>query len=101
MKKGKMGAPVRVSKNSTTPIGDLLKTIRATQKLALKDLSEKLSVSVPFISNIEQGKAPLPWDKIKPLSIISGIPVQYIADTTLKSTFAYKEYLKLVEESSV
>jgi transcriptional regulator with XRE-family HTH domain len=46
------------------PVGDLLRSHRLKLGLGLLDVAKACECSVQFISNIEHGRAPLPWSKI-------------------------------------
>ncbi len=46
------------------PLGDLIRKHRLEKKLGLADVAKSCDCSVQFISNIEHGRAPLPWEKL-------------------------------------
>ena len=49
-------------------LGQLVRTQRHKLGLGLNDLARACDCSVQFISNIEHGRAPLPWDKAEALA---------------------------------
>ncbi len=61
----KRGRPKGRSQDSRSfgPLGDLIRKARLDQGLGLSDVAAACGCSVQFISNIEHGRAPLPWDK--------------------------------------
>jgi transcriptional regulator with XRE-family HTH domain len=46
------------------PLGDLLRASRIKLGLGLADMAKACGCSIQFISNIEHGRAPLPWNRI-------------------------------------
>ncbi len=67
------GRPKGISKKdkkSFGPLGDLIRSHRSELGLGLLDVAKAAGCSVQFISNVEHGRAPLPWDKIKPLATV-------------------------------
>ena len=61
----KRGRPKGSSKDTRSfgPVGDLIRKARLGKSLGLADVAKSCGCSVQFISNIEHGRAPLPWDK--------------------------------------
>jgi transcriptional regulator with XRE-family HTH domain len=51
------------------PLGDLIRQSRLNLGLGLADLADACNCSVQFISNIEHGRAPLPWYMIPDLAL--------------------------------
>lgn len=71
------------------PLGDLIRQARLEKRLGLADVAKAVECSVQFISNIEHGRAPLPWDKVGALSSflkISNDDVQ-AANLAIRSDF--------------
>jgi hypothetical protein len=64
------GTPSYNSKKNQSfgPLGDLIRSNRLAKGLGLADLAEACHCSVQFISNIEHGRAPLPWEKVPSLA---------------------------------
>ena len=71
------------------PLGDLIRKHRLERKLGLLDVAKACKCSVQFISNIEHGRAPLPWDKVRQLSDFLKMPVGELqaANLTTRSDF--------------
>lgn len=46
------------------PLGDIIRKSRLEKGLGLADVAKACQCSVQFVSNIEHGRAPLPWDKL-------------------------------------
>ena len=57
-------------KTSFGPLGTLIRTHRNHEGLSLAQVAKACDCSVQFISNIEHGRAPLPWEKARVLSEI-------------------------------
>ena len=55
-------------KRSFGPLGDLIRKKRLEKNLGLLDVAKAVKCSVQFISNIEHGRAPLPWEKAEKLA---------------------------------
>lgn len=87
----KRGRPKGQSKDkgSYGPLGDLIRKHRLERGLGLADVAKICSCSVQFISNIEHGRAPLPWDKAAPLSKSLKIPMEdlQVANLAIRSDF--------------
>lgn len=87
----KRGRPKGQSKDrkSYGPLGDLIRTYRMNQKLGLLEIARACKCSVQFISNIEHGRAPLPWDKAEQLARVLGIPFEELqaANLAIRSDF--------------
>ncbi len=68
--KTKRGRPKGRSSDQRSfgPLGDLIRTARLGKKLGLAEVAKACACSVQFISNIEHGRAPLPWEKVAPLA---------------------------------
>lgn len=49
---------------SDNVLGKMIRAARKDLKLGLIDVAEVCGCSVQFISNIEHGRAPLPWEKV-------------------------------------
>jgi transcriptional regulator with XRE-family HTH domain len=62
----KRGRPKGRSRDSRSfgPLGDLIRNARLEKGLGLLDVAKACQCSVQFVSNIEHGRAPLPWDKV-------------------------------------
>lgn len=87
----KRGRPKGRSRDTRSfgPLGDLIRKSRLEKQLGLADVAKACECSVQFISNIEHGRAPLPWDKVELLSSFLKIPVEQLhaANLSIRSDF--------------
>jgi len=87
----KRGRPKGFSrdKRSFGPLGDLIRTARLKKRFGLADVADSCGFSVQFLSNIEHGRAPLPWDKIENISKVLEIQVGelQVANLTIRADF--------------
>ncbi|OFZ82971.1 MAG: hypothetical protein A2583_13100 [Bdellovibrionales bacterium RIFOXYD1_FULL_53_11] len=76
-------------KRSFGPLGDLIRKHRLEKKLGLLEVAKACKCSVQFISNIEHGRAPLPWDKIDMLAAYLKVPAETLrsANLSIRSDF--------------
>lgn len=91
MKGAKRGRPKGRSNDNRSygPLGDLIRRFRMEQGLGLLDVAKACKCSVQFISNIEHGRAPLPWDKAEQLAKALNIPFEELqaANLSIRSDF--------------
>lgn len=66
--RGRPKGRVNDSKASFGPLADLIRKTRLERGLGLAEVAKSCQCSVQFISNIEHGRAPLPWEKLPLLS---------------------------------
>ncbi len=87
----KRGRPKGRSRDTRSfgPLGDLIRSHRLTKGLGLSDVAEACQCSVQFVSNIEHGRAPLPWEKVDLLASVLKIPVDRLqaANLAIRSDF--------------
>lgn len=87
----KRGRPKGRSRDNRSfgPLGDLIRTHRLQKGLGLLDVAKACQCSVQFVSNIEHGRAPLPWDKVSQLASVLKIPVEelQVANLAIRSDF--------------
>lgn len=71
------------------PLGDLIRKNRLEKGYGLAEVAKACDCSVQFISNIEHGRAPLPWDKLPLVSQFLKIPLEDIqaANLSVRSDF--------------
>src|SRR4051812_32899304 len=71
------------------PLGDLIRKHRLNKELGLLDVAKACHCSVQFVSNIEHGRAPLPWDKVNQFANVLDISVEslQIANLAMRSDF--------------
>jgi transcriptional regulator with XRE-family HTH domain len=80
-------------KRSFGPLGDLIRKKRLERNLGLLDVAKAVKCSVQFISNIEHGRAPLPWDKAERLSTYLEIPMEDLQAANLSIRADYKSFM--------
>jgi transcriptional regulator with XRE-family HTH domain len=70
-------------------LGDLIRTNRLAKGLGLADVAKACQCSVQFVSNIEHGRAPLPWEKVELLSNVLKVAVADLqaANMAIRSDF--------------
>ena len=87
----KRGRPKGRSRDNRSfgPLGDLIRNHRLEKGLGLLDVAKACQCSVQFVSNIEHGRAPLPWEKVGQLANILKIPVEdlQVANLAIRSDF--------------
>lgn len=87
----KRGRPKGRSRDNRSfgPLGDLIRSHRLQKGLGLLDVAKACLCSVQFVSNIEHGRAPLPWEKVTQLANVLKIPVEdlQIANLAIRSDF--------------
>lgn len=66
-----------------------MRNSRLEKKLGLSDIAEACGCSVQFISNIEHGRAPLPWDKVPMLAKVLKLPLGEVqaANLSIRADF--------------
>ncbi len=76
-------------KRSFGPLGDLIRKKRLERNLGLRDVADALKCSVQFVSNIEHGRAPLPYERAEKLSGFLDIPMDALqtANLAIRSDF--------------
>lgn len=75
------------------PLGDLIRTHRLAKGLGLLDVAKACSCSVQFVSNIEHGRAPLPWEKVGQLASVLKIPVEDLQAANLAIRSDFKSFV--------
>lgn len=76
-----------------------IRSIREARKLTLKQLGEKIGYSESMINYIESGKRKLPIYKLKAISEILDVPIEFFIKNEIESleiTISGKKY-KLIE----
>lgn len=71
------------------PLGDLIRNRRHQLGLGLSDIAQACDCSVQFVSNMEHGRAPLPWNKVDAVARILKIQNDQLqaANLTIRSDF--------------
>jgi transcriptional regulator with XRE-family HTH domain len=80
-------------KRSFGPLGDLIRKKRLDKNLGLLDVAKAVKCSVQFISNIEHGRAPLPWDKAEKLSSYLDIAMDELQAANLSIRADFKSFM--------
>lgn len=75
------------------PLGDLIRSNRLNKGLGLLDVAKACSCSVQFVSNIEHGRAPLPWEKVPVLASVLKIPVEELQAANLAIRSDFKSFV--------
>ena len=93
----KRGRPKGRSRDTRSfgPLGDLIRKHRLERQLGLADVAKACGCSVQFISNIEHGRAPLPWEKVPSLAEFLRIPVEEIQAANLAIRSDFRSFVKL------
>lgn len=81
------------SKKTFGPLGDLIRKSRIEQRLGLAELAEACRCSVQFISNIQHGRAPLPWSKAPALAKVLNIPLSELQTANLAIRSEFIEFI--------
>ncbi|MBC7397566.1 MAG: helix-turn-helix transcriptional regulator [Bdellovibrionales bacterium] len=80
-------------KRSFGPLGDLIRKKRLDKNLGLLDVAKAVKCSVQFISNIEHGRAPLPWEKAEKLSSYLEIQMEELQAANLSIRADFKSFM--------
>ena len=93
----KRGRPKGRSSDSRSfgPLGDLIRAHRLNKGLGLLDVAKACGCSVQFVSNIEHGRAPLPWEKVGQLASVLKIPVEDLQAANLAIRSDFKSFVNL------
>lgn len=75
------------------PLGDLIRKHRLERGLGLSEVADACDCSVQFISNIEHGRAPLPWDKATRLASALKIPSEELQAANLAIRSDFKSFI--------
>jgi len=91
----KRGRPKGISNDNRSygPLGDLIRQRRLERNLGLLDVAKACKCSVQFISNIEHGRAPLPWDKAERLSRFLNLAMEDIQAANLSVRSDFRTFL--------
>jgi transcriptional regulator with XRE-family HTH domain len=99
--KNKVGRPKgrSLDKRSFGPLGDLTRTHRLAKGMGLLEVAKACGCSVQFISNIEHGRAPLPWDKVASMATALKIPAQDLQAANLAIRSDFNGFMALTRDS--
>jgi transcriptional regulator with XRE-family HTH domain len=98
----KRGRPKGRSNDSRSfgPLGDLIRRHRLEKSLGLLDVANSCNCSVQFISNIEHGRAPLPWEKAPLLAACLGISLETLQAANLSVRSDFKSFVSNAGEGA-
>jgi transcriptional regulator with XRE-family HTH domain len=82
------------------PLGDLIRKNRLDRGLGLSDVASACGCSVQFISNIEHGRAPLPWDKVPALARCLELDAEELQAANLTARSDFRTFVGLTAGSS-
>ena len=93
----KRGRPKGRSRDTRSfgPLGDLIRKHRLEKRLGLLDVAKACGCSVQFISNIEHGRAPLPWDKVGLMASFLGIAAEELQAANLAIRSDFKSFVNI------
>jgi transcriptional regulator with XRE-family HTH domain len=91
----KRGRPKGRSRDNRSfgPLGDLIRSSRLARGLGLLDVAKACQCSVQFVSNIEHGRAPLPWEKVTQLATVLKVPVEDLEAANLAIRSDFKSFV--------
>lgn len=90
--KGRLSFNVKKNQ-SFGPLGDLIRKTRLERGLGLSDLADACGCSVQFVSNIEHGRAPLPWEKVPALAKALRIPEKDLEAANLSVRADFRQFV--------
>src|SRR5436853_7644502 len=94
MKRGRpKGRASSRNQQSFGPLGDLIRKNRTSLGLGLADVAKACNCSVQFVSNIEHGRAPLPWEKVPQLATVLKVPVEELQAANLAIRSDFKNFV--------
>lgn len=76
------------------PLGDIIRKHRLQKGLGLAEVAKACQCSVQFISNIEHGRAPLPWEKIPALASYLKLPLDELQAANLAVRSDFQSFAK-------
>ncbi len=93
----KRGRPKDHSSHSRSfgPLGGLVCQYSLAKNLGLSEVAQACGFSVQFLSNIEQGQAPLPWNKTEALAHVLKIPIKDLQSANLAVWSHLKRFMNL------
>lgn len=83
------------------PLGDLIRKNRLEKGLGLAEVAKACQCSVQFISNIEHGRAPLPWEKLPMVSSFLKIPLEELQAANLAVRSDFQSFVKTSKNKTV
>lgn len=91
----KRGRPKGLSRDTRSfgPLGDLIRKHRLAKTMGLAEVAKACKCSVQFISNIEHGRAPLPWEKAEMLAKVLDIPTSDLQSANMAVRSDFQNFL--------
>src|SRR5579872_5401960 len=91
----KRGRPKGRSRDNRSfgPLGDLIRSHRLARGLGLLEVAKACQCSVQFVSNIEHGRAPLPWEKVPQLAAVLKIQAEELQAANLAIRSDFKSFV--------
>ncbi len=91
----KRGRPKGHSSDSRSfgPLGDIVRKHRLTKNFGLSEVAQACGFSIQFLSNIEHGRAPLPWNKTAALAHVLKIPTEELQAANLSIRSDFKRFM--------
>jgi len=83
------------------PLGDLIRKSRLEKGLGLAEVAKACHCSVQFISNIEHGRAPLPWEKLPLVSSFLKIALEDLQGANLAVRSDFQTFVKTSKSKTV
>lgn len=83
------------------PLGDLIRKNRLEKGLGLAEVAKACHCSVQFISNIEHGRAPLPWEKLPLVSNFLKIALEDLQAANLAVRSDFQSFVKTSKNRTV
>ncbi len=71
----------------------MIRSARLEKGLGLLDVAKACRCSIQFVSNIEHGRAPLPWDKAPLVAAALDLPVEKIQAANLAVRSDFREFV--------
>lgn len=81
-------------RRSFGPLGDIIRKNRLERGFGLAEVAKACNCSVQFISNIEHGRAPLPWDKINAVASFLSIVTEELQAANLAVRSDFQSFAK-------
>lgn len=88
-------------RRSFGPLGDLIRKHRLEQGFGLADVAKACGCSVQFISNIEHGRAPLPWEKLPSVADFLKIAIEELQAANLAVRSDFQSFAKTAKARAV
>jgi transcriptional regulator with XRE-family HTH domain len=76
------------------PLGDLIRKSRLEKGLGLAEVAKACQCSVQFISNIEHGRAPLPWEKLPLVASFLKLALEDLQGANLAVRSDFQSFVK-------